>query len=104
LALCLIIVRPRKTFSFSFSPLTAVAVRWDPKREDDVFFNQSAILYANYYTLQITVHRVFLTSSQKGGHQTFPSLAICTNAARALSHVVSIQQERTGKPLPQQMV
>ena len=83
--------------------LTAIAVRWDPKHEDDVFLNQSAILYANYYALQITVHCVF-TSTQKCGHQSFPSLAICTNAARALSHVVGIQQERTGKPLPQHIV
>lgn len=84
--------------------LTIIAVCWDPKRKDDVFFNQSAILYGNYYALQIGVHRVFLTSSHKPGHQLFPSLAICTNAARSLSHVMDIQQESAGKPVPQQMV
>ena len=97
--------RGTDVLSFSLSRLmTAIAVRWDPKREDDVFFNQSAILYANYYVLQIGVHRVFLTSPQKAGNQSFPSLAICANAARALSHVLDIQQERTGEPIPQQMV
>ena len=96
---------PKVILLFDFSLLlTAVTVRWDPKREVDVSFNQSAILHANYYALQIGVHRVFLTSPQKAGHQTFPSLAICTNAARALSHVVDIQQKRMGKPLPLQMV
>lgn len=84
--------------------MTAFAVRWDPKREDDIFFNQSAILYGNYYALQIGVHRIFLVSPQKAGDHSFPSLAVCANAARALSHVVDIQQERMGKPIPQQMV
>lgn len=68
-------------------------VRWDPTREDDVFFIQSAHLWAQYYELQIVVHRPFI-SPQKRSPLSFPSLAICANAARSCSHVVDHCQKR----------
>ncbi|KAJ7902064.1 hypothetical protein B0H14DRAFT_3724432, partial [Mycena olivaceomarginata] len=61
-------------------------LRWDPNRTG-VFFDQSAVLHAMYYNLQITIHRPYI-------HQptilAFPSLAICTSAARSVIHVVDV--------------
>ncbi|TFK49793.1 hypothetical protein OE88DRAFT_1755750 [Heliocybe sulcata] len=76
-------------------------LRWDPNREDEIFFQQSAMLYCNYYHLQILVHRPFIPLPRKPSPLSFPSLAICTNAARSLSHVVDILRKRSKQPLPQ---
>ncbi|KAJ7072125.1 fungal-specific transcription factor domain-containing protein [Mycena amicta] len=61
-------------------------LRWDPNRTG-VFFDQSATLHTMYYWLQITIHRPYI-------HQptilAFPSLAICTSAARSAIHVVDV--------------
>jgi len=76
------------------------SVRWDPNREDDTFFNQSVLLYATYYHIQIIVHRPFIPSPNKPSPLAFPSLAICTNAARSCSHVVDIHRKKNRKPLP----
>ncbi|KAI0737556.1 fungal-specific transcription factor domain-containing protein [Daedaleopsis nitida] len=73
-------------------------LRWDPNRSNRIFMNQSATLYANYYFLQICVHRPFI-QSRKNSEFTFPSLAICTNAARSCIHVLDSQYQRTGIPL-----
>ncbi|TFY75185.1 hypothetical protein EWM64_g8827, partial [Hericium alpestre] len=70
-------------------------LRWDPTREHDVFFLQSASLYCTYYHLQILIHRPFIPSPRKPSPLSFPSLAICTNAARSCSHVIDIQRRRT---------
>ncbi|KAF9037629.1 fungal-specific transcription factor domain-containing protein [Panaeolus papilionaceus] len=69
-------------------------LRWDPNREDPLFFNQSVMLYATYYHIQILVHRPFIPSPSKPSPLSFPSLAICTNAARSCSHVLDIQRKR----------
>ena len=76
------------------------SVRWDPNREDDTFFNQSVYLYAMYYHIQIIIHRPFIPSPTKPSPLSFPSLAICTNAARSCSHVVDIHRLRARKSLP----
>ncbi|KIM40773.1 hypothetical protein M413DRAFT_446153 [Hebeloma cylindrosporum] len=76
-------------------------LRWDPKREDDNFFNQSAFLYATYYYIQIVIHRPFIPSSGKPSPLSFPSLAICTNAARSCTRVLDIQANRNNDPPPQ---
>ncbi|KZT23297.1 hypothetical protein NEOLEDRAFT_1180171 [Neolentinus lepideus HHB14362 ss-1] len=75
-------------------------LRWDPNREDETFFQQSAMLHCNYYHLQILVHRPFIPLPRKPSPLSFPSLAICTNAARSLSHVVDILRKRSKQPLP----
>ncbi|KAF7335771.1 Zn(2)-C6 fungal-type domain-containing protein [Mycena venus] len=62
-------------------------LRWDPVRANNVFFDQSAALYCNYYLTQILIHRPFIPAS-------FPSLTICNNAARALSHVAEVHHRR----------
>lgn len=79
-------------------------VQWDPNRKVDLFFNQSAVLHVAYYSLKITVHRIFLSSDRKDLSDTLPSLAVCTHAARASINIVDTQRRRVGKPLPQQMV
>lgn len=73
-------------------------LRWDPNREDITFFTQSAALYATYYHLQIIVHRPFIPSPRKPSSLSFPSLAICTNAARSCIHVLDVQFKRMGYP------
>uniref|UniRef100_A0A0W0F039 Zn(2)-C6 fungal-type domain-containing protein n=1 Tax=Moniliophthora roreri TaxID=221103 RepID=A0A0W0F039_MONRR len=75
-------------------------LRWDPTREDDVFFNQSVMLYTQYYFVQILVHRPFIPTPNRPSPLSFPSLAICTNAARSCSHVVDVQRKRGGTLLP----
>ncbi len=60
--------------------------------------NQSATLYAHYYLLQICIHRPFIPSPRKPSRLTFPSLAICTNAARSCAHVLDVQMKKTDTP------
>jgi hypothetical protein len=83
----------------SFPPTQPPLVRWDPHRENLLFFNQSASLFTHYYHLQILIHRPFISSPSKPSSLTFPSLAICTNAARSCCHVVDIQSQRGTLPL-----
>ncbi|KAJ7467196.1 fungal-specific transcription factor domain-containing protein [Mycena latifolia] len=72
---------------------------WNPYMQDDVFFDQSATLYASYYHVQILVHRPFMrTRATPPSSSTFKSLAICANAARSCSHVVDVKSRRG--PLP----
>ncbi|KAI0950725.1 hypothetical protein AcW1_007961 [Taiwanofungus camphoratus] len=76
-------------------------LRWDPNRENMIFLTQSASLYASYYQLQIAVHRPFIPSPRKPSPLSFPSLAICTNAARSCTHVLDVHFQRTGMPMYQ---
>ncbi|RDB28769.1 Activator of stress genes 1 [Hypsizygus marmoreus] len=69
-------------------------LRWDPTREDMRFFTLSATIYCTYYHIQILIHRPFIPSPRKPSPLTFPSLAICTNAARSCSHIVDVQRRR----------
>ena len=91
--------RPSRT---SFSPMITYlsSVRWDPNRENKTFFDQSVSIYAMYYHVQISVHRPFISSPRKPSPLPFPSLAICTNAARSCSHVVDIHRKRSNDVLP----
>ena len=70
-------------------------MRWDPNRENILFLNQSAFLYSQYYQLQIAVHRPFIPSPRKPSPLSFPSLAICTNAARSCTHVLDVPYQRS---------
>ncbi|KAJ7709839.1 fungal-specific transcription factor domain-containing protein [Mycena rosella] len=67
-------------------------LRWDPDRQNRLHFNQSALLYAGYYNVQIMVHRPYipapLETSRPGA---LPSLAICTNAARSCARIFHAQ-------------
>jgi hypothetical protein len=53
-----------------------------------LFLKQSAALYATYYHLQIFIHRPFIPSPRNTIRAAFPSLAICTNAARSCCHIL----------------
>ncbi|KAG1887099.1 fungal-specific transcription factor domain-containing protein [Suillus subluteus] len=75
-------------------------LRWDPKMEINDFFLQSFSLYSTYYHVQILIHRPFIPSPRKPSPLSFPSLAICTNAARSCSHVMDVYRCRSGKPVP----
>ncbi|KAK0448797.1 fungal-specific transcription factor domain-containing protein [Armillaria borealis] len=74
-------------------------IRWDPHRENQIFFNQSVFLYCSYYHLQILIHRPFIPSPGKSSPLAFPSLAICTNAARSISHILDCQLRRPESPM-----
>src|ERR1700722_1589719 len=77
-----------------FASMPRELVRWDPNRENEVFFSQSVALYASYYHLQILIHRPFIPTPRNPSPLSFPSLAICTNAARSCSHVVDMHRKR----------
>ncbi|KAF5381235.1 hypothetical protein D9757_007851 [Collybiopsis confluens] len=69
-------------------------LKWDPNREDREHFTQSAMLYLSYYLVQILVHRHFIPGPGENSVLSFPSLAICANAARSCLHVLEVQDQR----------
>ncbi|KAJ7595716.1 fungal-specific transcription factor domain-containing protein [Mycena floridula] len=81
-------------------------LRWDPHREDTVLFDQSCIIYVMYYYIQIVVHKPFIPSpgSPPMANMSFPSLAICTNAARSCCHVMDVQSRKSFLPMAQVMI
>ncbi|KAL1742414.1 fungal-specific transcription factor domain-containing protein [Schizophyllum fasciatum] len=74
-------------------------LRWNPEMEDELFLRQSVDLYTVYYALQILVHKPFIPTPRKPSPLEFPSLAICTNAARSCIHVNDVYMRRMGHPL-----
>ncbi|KAL1665450.1 fungal-specific transcription factor domain-containing protein [Schizophyllum commune] len=74
-------------------------LRWDPNRQDQLFFDQSACLYSVFYHLQIFIHKPFITSLQDPASMTFPSLAICTSAARSCARIIETQSRRSPVPM-----
>ncbi|KIP05405.1 hypothetical protein PHLGIDRAFT_152085 [Phlebiopsis gigantea 11061_1 CR5-6] len=73
-------------------------LKWDTQHSNPVFCNQSALLYASYYMVQITVHRSFVTLPRRPSLLPFPSLAICTNAARSCLRVLERQFGQVSSP------
>ncbi|KAJ6601083.1 fungal-specific transcription factor domain-containing protein [Mycena vulgaris] len=71
-------------------------LRWDPNQENQIFLDQSAALYISYYHAQIVIHRPYIPAPGKESmrNATFPSLAICANAARSCGHVLDVQTRR----------
>ncbi|KAJ7079144.1 fungal-specific transcription factor domain-containing protein [Mycena belliarum] len=74
-------------------------LRWDSERTG-VFFDQSAALHTLYYWLQITIHRPYI---HKLTPLAFPSLAICTSAARSAIHVMDVWQNKLQRVAPPYM-
>jgi hypothetical protein len=64
-------------------------LKWNPNQPNLIWRRQSLALYAHYYLLQISIHRPFISSTAS----SLPSLAICTNAARACSHLIDLEDE-----------
>ncbi|KAJ4467872.1 fungal-specific transcription factor domain-containing protein [Lentinula aciculospora] len=69
-------------------------LQWDPTREDSGHFDQSVMLYTTYYWVQIQIHRPFIARPGEGSVLSFPSLAICANAARSCCHIMEVQRRR----------
>ncbi|KAJ7583170.1 fungal-specific transcription factor domain-containing protein [Mycena floridula] len=82
-------------------------LRWDPHRQDTFFLDQSAVLYTSYYYAQILLHKPFIPSPNNNNRlvqsTSFPSLAICANAARSCCHALDIESRRSFLPLPHVM-
>ncbi|KAJ7625903.1 fungal-specific transcription factor domain-containing protein [Roridomyces roridus] len=57
-----------------------------------IFFDQSAMLQATYYGLQIAIHRLYI---HKQSPATGPSLFICVTAARSSINVAEIWTNKT---------
>ncbi|KAJ7644888.1 fungal-specific transcription factor domain-containing protein [Roridomyces roridus] len=75
-------------------------LRWDPNQENQILLDQSAAIYAVYYHAQILIHRRFIpTPGKLAARTSFPSLAICANAARSCGHVLDVQARRGRGPL-----
>ncbi|THU89666.1 hypothetical protein K435DRAFT_781503 [Dendrothele bispora CBS 962.96] len=70
-------------------------LKWDPNREDELFFRQSAMIHWEYYWIQIFIHAQFIPRPGKTSVLPFPSLAICANAARSCLHVVETYTKRS---------
>ncbi|PPQ91999.1 hypothetical protein CVT25_004655 [Psilocybe cyanescens] len=73
---------------------------WDPQRQDDLLFQQSANLHATFYYVQIQVHRPFMT---KKSPMSFSSLAMCTYAARSCASIQEAAMLRDLRVLPNTM-
>ncbi|TFK95352.1 hypothetical protein BDV98DRAFT_402010 [Pterulicium gracile] len=56
-------------------------------QQTSLFHRQSIVLHAELYLLQILIHRLFLASSDQQSAMTASSVAVCTTAARACSHL-----------------
>ncbi|KAJ7617304.1 fungal-specific transcription factor domain-containing protein [Roridomyces roridus] len=70
-------------------------LRWDPNQENQIYLDQSAAIYAIYYHAQMLIHRPFIPiPGTPPVNTSFPSLAICANAARACGHVLDVQARR----------
>jgi hypothetical protein len=69
-------------------------LRWDPHQSNIEWRRQSIVLYAHYHFLQICIHRPFIPTPNKSTRLSYPSLAICTNAARACCHLLDVDTEK----------
>ncbi|KAJ6557317.1 fungal-specific transcription factor domain-containing protein [Mycena vulgaris] len=73
-------------------------LRWDPERSPGPFFDQSALLYATYYYVQIVIHRPYI---HKDTALASASLSICTSAARSTIRIADVWLRKTHRvPLP----
>ncbi|KAK4050085.1 Gypsy retrotransposon integrase-like protein 1 [Microbotryomycetes sp. JL201] len=68
-------------------------LRWNQNEPDDVILTQAANIYSMYYSTQILVHREFLSPS-RAKVAGFPSLAICSNAARSCANILDVMRQR----------
>ncbi|KAF8153541.1 hypothetical protein K438DRAFT_2026761, partial [Mycena galopus ATCC 62051] len=69
-------------------------LRWDPWREDSVFFDQSVALNCTYRCLQIRIHRSLMF--RKADSPILHFVTIATTAARACADMVDAQRQRNG--------
>ncbi|KAG6837491.1 hypothetical protein H0H93_008416 [Arthromyces matolae] len=74
-------------------------LKWISSSPGTIFYSQSAMLHACYYHVRILVHRPFIPLPNKPSSLPFPSLAICTNAARSCIRIMKTYAEQ-GEILP----
>ncbi|CAA7260649.1 unnamed protein product [Cyclocybe aegerita] len=74
-------------------------LKWNPACGNRLFLKQSATLHATYYSVQVLIHRPFIPSPRNPLQTSFPSLAICTNAARSCCHVLEAFSRLSVLPL-----
>ncbi|KAK1222318.1 Gypsy retrotransposon integrase-like protein 1 [Marasmius sp. AFHP31] len=72
-------------------------LKWDPKVSNHIFFQQSAMLYSTYHWVQIQVHRPFIPRPGQEPILPFPSLAICSSAARKIIHILETMNSRVDR-------
>ncbi|TIB67117.1 hypothetical protein E3P77_01859 [Wallemia ichthyophaga] len=72
---------------------------WDASCTDSLTFNYMCILQTTYYVVQIYIHRPFIATPRRPSPLSYPSLAICTNAARSCIHVLDHLQTRSNDVL-----
>ncbi|KAJ3999586.1 fungal-specific transcription factor domain-containing protein [Lentinula boryana] len=77
-------------------------LRWDPSRQDGLFFRQSSALITFYYWTQMQVHGRFLRELPgKNGYTlpmpSSPNMIICANAARCCVRVIEHQRRQQFK-------
>ncbi|KAL1718460.1 fungal-specific transcription factor domain-containing protein [Schizophyllum commune] len=75
-------------------------LQWDPEQPDHQLMNQAVFLHCSYRQTQILIHRPFITAHPLAANPSFPSLTICTTAARACAHILDQQKRKTGAGLP----
>ncbi|KAF5346129.1 hypothetical protein D9758_009916 [Tetrapyrgos nigripes] len=73
-------------------------LKWDPHCTNTVYIVQSASLHAVFYWIQLHAHRSFIPLLKQGGQlsSTFPSVAICMNAARSCINIIDVLHRRHG--------
>ncbi|GLB37611.1 putative fungal specific transcription factor [Lyophyllum shimeji] len=74
-------------------------LKWTSVASGNIFSQQSAALHAFYHHVRVVVHRPFIPLPKKPSSSPFPSLAICTNAARSCAHILKTQSQQ-GRYLP----
>jgi hypothetical protein len=93
----------RMTFSLRYRFIYLISliptVKWNRYCDNQLFLKQSAALHATYYHMQIFIHRPFIPTPRNPNPIAFPSLAICTNAARSCCHVLESFTRLSALPL-----
>ncbi|KAJ4481097.1 fungal-specific transcription factor domain-containing protein [Lentinula aciculospora] len=76
-------------------------LRWDPHRVNAVFFSQTVVLHHTFYFVQMTLHKKFVMRiASLEMKMSFPSLAVCANAARCTVNISQAHHQRGLHPLP----
>ncbi|KAJ7078779.1 hypothetical protein C8R44DRAFT_654385 [Mycena epipterygia] len=69
-------------------------LKWDPNRQNVVFFDQSAALYCFYYYTRIMIYRPLIGASGETDSMRTQFVDICNNAARGCARVTEIHRRR----------
>lgn len=73
---------------------TPTQLRWNPNEPDPAICTRAAFLQTSFYANQNLIHRNFIRKPDLPEATSFPSLAICTNAARGTIHIIDALRKR----------